>query len=104
MANQVRFPGAATPVVSIPAGTPLGFVSIPLAGAAVSLEPPAGATYALVSATGENVNWRDDGVAPTAAIGMPIIAGQPPVALANLATLQFIQQSGDATLNVSFYQ
>jgi hypothetical protein len=100
--NRGVFIGDAAPVAIYPTGAPLGFVQIPLSGAAVGLSPPAGAAYALVSATGGNVNWRDDGTAPTTAVGMPIIAGQAPVALANLSTLQFIATS--AQLNVSFYK
>jgi hypothetical protein len=91
MANRATLNGPATPVVTIPAGTPLGFQQIPAAtlAAATPLTPPVGATYALVSPTIAGVMWRDDGVAPTAAIGMPIALGQM-VALANLAALQFI--------------
>jgi hypothetical protein len=83
---------------------PLGFVSLPIPAAATPLAPPAGAVYALVSCTGGNVNWRDDGPAPTAALGQPIIAGAAPIKLTNLVALQFIQQSTAATLNVSFYR
>jgi len=71
--------------------------------AAVALIPPPGATYALVSPTGQGVRWRDDGVAPTAAIGMPIAVGQV-VTLANLTTLRFIEQIAGAALNVSYYR
>jgi hypothetical protein len=102
--NRPTFSGSVTPVAIYPAGTPLGFVSIPVSGSAVDLAPPTGASFALISSTGANVNWRDDGAAPTASVGMPIIAGQAPIALANLLALQFIAQSGAATLNVSFYK
>jgi hypothetical protein len=102
--NRPTFSGSVTPVAIYPAGVPLGFVSIPVSGSAVDLEPPTGATFALISASGANVNWRDDGTAPTASVGMPIIAGQAPIALANLPALKFIAQSGTAALNVSFYK
>jgi hypothetical protein len=105
MTSRAMFPGASTPTTPIlNAGTPLGFetqgcaASVPLTGI------PSGATYALVSCTGANVNWRDDGVAPTALVGNQITAGQPPIALTNLAALKFIQQAATAALNVSFYK
>lgn len=100
--NRGVFNGDAAPVAIYPAGTPLGFVSIAVAGTAVGLTVPSGATYALVAVTGSNAFWRDDGTAPTTGAGMPIIAGAAPVALANLAALQFIATS--ATLEISYYK
>jgi hypothetical protein len=97
-------PGPSTPVVETLNGIPLGFVSLPVPAAATPLAPPAGAVYALVSCTGANVMWRDDGGAPTAAIGMPIIAGAAPIKLTLNAGLQFIAQSGAPVLNVSYYK
>lgn len=104
MANQSVLAGAATPVVLFPGGTPLGFSQVTSLASAKSLTVPTGATWALVSCTGQNVNWRDDGTAPTATVGMQITAAAAPVALANLAALQFIQQTATAVLNVSFYK
>jgi hypothetical protein len=105
MANPPLLTGKATPVAVLPAGTPLGFVQIPAAtlAAATPLAPPAGATYALFAPSVAGVNWRDDGVAPTAASGMPIGVGQM-VALANLAALHFIAAAAGAVLNVSYYK
>lgn len=103
-AQRSLLAGPSTPVVETANGVPLGFVSLPIPAAATPLAPPAGAVYALVSCTGANVNWRDDGNAPTAAIGMPIIAGAAPIKLTNLAALQFIQQAANAVLNVSYYR
>jgi hypothetical protein len=103
MANQSVLPGKATPIAVFPAGTPLGLQNIPVLTAAVALTPPPGATYALITPTGQAVRWRDDGVAPTAALGMPIGVGQI-VTLANLAALRFIEQTPSAALNVSYYR
>jgi hypothetical protein len=101
--NAPIFPGPSTPVSIVPEGTPLGFEQISLSGAAVGLDPPAGATFALVAVTGANANWRDDGTAPTSTIGMPLVSGQAPIAMANLQALQFIS-TGTSTLAVSFYK
>jgi hypothetical protein len=105
MANPPVLPGKATPVVVYPAGTPLGFQQIPAATLANStaLAPPVGATYALFSPSIAGVSWRDDGNAPTGAMGMPIQVGQM-VALANLAALRFIAAAAGAVLNVSYYK
>lgn len=68
---------------------------------------PANAICALISASGQGVNWRDDGTAPTATLGS---GGQSiPVSSSmwycgQLSTLRFIQQSATATLSVSFYK
>jgi hypothetical protein len=104
MANQLVQAGASTPVTIIPSGKPLGFQQITALTVAAAFTVPAGATYALVMCTGANVNYRDDGTAPTATIGMQITAGAAPIPLANLAALQFIQQSATAVLNVSYYK
>jgi hypothetical protein len=103
MTIRSLLPGSSTPVVETANGVALGFVSLAVA-AATPLAPPAGAVYALVSCTGANVNWRDDGPAPTAAIGMPIIAGAAPIKLLLNGALQFIQQAANAVLNVSYYR
>jgi hypothetical protein len=101
--NQPIFPGPAVSAVIYPSATPLGFVQIPLSTTAASLDPPAGATFAMIAVTGANATWRDDGQAPTPTAGMPILVGSPPIAMSNLSTLQFVA-SGSATLDVSFYK
>jgi hypothetical protein len=101
--DRVLFPGSAIPVVTMLAGTPLGFAQIELSTNAASLNPPSTATFAIFSVTGASATWRDDGVPPTPTIGFPILVGSPPIALSNLATLQFVA-SGDAVLNVAYYK
>ena len=62
---------------------------------------------ALVQAVGQSVNWRDDGVAPTADVGggMVLTAGADPSAfVGNLSTAKFISTSvSNSTLLVSYY-
>jgi hypothetical protein len=104
LTNRSLLAGPSTPTVETANGVPLGFVSTGCVAATPLPAIPPTAVYALVSCTGANVNWRDDGVAPTALLGMPIIAGAAPIKLTNLAALQFIQQAATATLNVSYYK
>lgn len=64
---------------------------------------PTGATMAMLQAATDNVEYRDDGTAPTASVGMAIISGaQPWLYSGTLSKIQFISSGG--TLNVSFYR
>lgn len=72
--------------------------------AATSLTPPAGATLAQVCAEGAPVRYRDDGVAPTATVGIPLGMGACIQYSGPLGAVQFIQQSATATLDVSYYK
>lgn len=72
-----------------------------------ALTVPAGARIALITLEATNgARWRDDGTAPTAAIGMPIAGGAGPVLFqGNLSALRFIRSgAADAVLNVSYYR
>ena len=101
--------GTPIPVVSKP-GTyiPLGYQQISAAtlATATPLTIPAGAVIALVIPEAAGVRWRDDGTAPTAAIGMIQSSGQPMTfsGAAELAALQFILQSGSPILDISYYK
>jgi len=58
---------------------------------------------ALIIAEGAPVRWRDDGVAPTASVGMPIAVGVPFQYDGDLTKIRFIQQSSSGILNISYY-
>jgi hypothetical protein len=60
-------------------------------------------TFALITPLTGNVRWRDDGVAPTASIGMPLAAGVTLQYDGDLTRIQFIQNGGTAELNISYY-
>lgn len=60
-------------------------------------------TVAYIVAETQGVRWRDDGVAPTASVGMPLAAGVPFPYDGDLNKIKFIEQSSSAKLNVSFY-
>jgi hypothetical protein len=70
---------------------------------------PAGATWAMICNEGAAARWRDDGVAVTASVGVPLGSGlaSAPVCFnyfANFAALQWIAQSGTTLLDISFYK
>lgn len=88
---------------------PLGFQQITAATLATAqlLTVPAGANVALirVNVASSSVSWRDDGVAPTAAIGMALATTDPTFEYSGvLSVIQFILASGTPTLNISYYQ
>lgn len=63
-----------------------------------------GAVLLLIVPEAQAVRWRDDGTAPTTAIGQPLAVGAELRYTAhNLANLRFISQSAGALLNVTVY-
>lgn len=67
---------------------------------------PTGATMAFLQAETANIRYRDDGGAPTAAIGSIVFfgAGGGILYAGTLSALRFILLSGSPLLNVSFYR
>lgn len=99
--------GQRLPVMSVDRSlTALGYQQITLAGS-TALTVPGGATSCVIFVEAVGVRYRDDGVAPTTAVGMPLNANgnlvlnnQP----ALMAAIRFIQQTSGAILNVSYYK
>ncbi len=98
-----------TPIIGGGA-VPLGYQQISAAtlATATALTIPAGAMVAMVSVDTAGVRWRDDGTAPTAAIGMALIGtatASPTLAFAgaSMSAVKFILISGSPVLNVSYY-
>ena len=60
-------------------------------------------TFALITPLTGNVRWRDDGVAPSATVGMPLAAGVTLQYDGNLKGIKFINNGGTAELNISYY-
>lgn len=86
--------------------TPKGYQQILAAAtaAAVGLTIPSGATSAIIQAEAQDARWRDDGVNPTAAIGMILkVASELVVNDEALANLKFINLTAGTILNVSYY-
>lgn len=59
--------------------------------------------FALIVAEGAAVRWRDDGVAPTSTVGMPLAVGVPLQYDGDLTKIRFIQQVATGIINVSYY-
>ena len=88
-------------VVAGISGAALGFQQLTNQAAASGLTPPAGATLAVI-VSAASFTWRDDGTAPTAAIGMVWPANVPLYYGGPLGAIQVIQATG--TINVSYYK
>lgn len=90
--------------------TPLGFCSFtPTAATALPsvCGIPNGTGYALICAYNQNVNWRDDGPAPTTTAGtggQQIASGNCIPYNGNFNAFQVIQQTATAIVAVTFYR
>ena len=51
----------------------------------------------------QGVRWRDDGVAPTASVGMPLAVGTSLSYDGDLKAIRFIQQAATGYINVCYY-
>lgn len=64
---------------------------------------PARTVWAVLCVDTAAIRWRDDGTAPTAAVGMPVAAGQCFYYRSSFAALRVIAQAGSPVINISFY-
>jgi len=91
--------------------TRLGYQQITSLSAATSLTVPqtdlnglaCKPSIAIITAESQGVRWRDDGVAPTATVGMPLASGATLQYDGDLTMIQFIQQTASAKINVTYY-
>jgi hypothetical protein len=60
-------------------------------------------SLALITPLAQTVRWRDDGVNPTASVGMPLLAGVTLQYDGDLTRLRFIEATASAELNISYY-
>jgi hypothetical protein len=81
----------------------LGYQQITSLSASTALTVPSGATMALIVPETQAVRWRDDGVAPTASVGMPVAVGESLNYDGDLNRIRFIEQTASAKINVSYY-
>jgi hypothetical protein len=75
--------------LTVPKQTQLGLASTP--------------AIALITPEAQAVRWRDDGVAPTASVGMPLAAGVTLQYDGDITKIRFIEQTAGAKLNVTYY-
>lgn len=108
--RQARAQNVVTQALQV---VPLGYCQLSAAqlAAAIGLAAcaggiPSGTTMAFLQAETANVRYRDDGVAPTAAVGNIIFfgAGGSVFYAGTLTRLQFILATGSPLLNVAFYR
>jgi hypothetical protein len=59
---------------------------------------------ALIQCLKQNVRWRDDGVDPTANVGVRIHAGESIFYVGDLRKIRFIEEAASAELNISTYK
>ena len=58
---------------------------------------------AIITPEAQAVRWRDDGVAPTASVGMPLAVGVTLQYDGDINQIQFIEQTSGAKLNITYY-
>lgn len=70
-----------------------------------ALTPPADAIAAQITVTGDNVRYRDDGIVPSATVGMPVFQGTSWFYIGPLSAIKFIAQTATgAVIDVSYYK
>lgn len=105
--NNQNSPAGALPSWTIdgyPINTPLGYQQLSVGASAVGLTVPTGATVAFIAVSGNAVRYRDDGTPPTAALGYPLPVGQNYNYHVALSAIEFIAQTGTATLDILYYK
>lgn len=86
---------------------PIGYTQITSLSSAVGFgSVPSGARMALIQAESQNVRWRDDGVNPTASVGMVITSDSILLYTGEFQAnkMKFIETTASAKLNISFYK
>ena len=91
--------------------TRLGYQQITSLSASTALTVPATdvnglncrPVIALITPEGQAVRWRDDNIAPTTTVGMPLAVGVTLQYGGDLTMIRFIEQVGGAKLNISYY-
>lgn len=83
---------------------PKGYQQITSLSAATALTvPDPDSAYAVIIAEAQSVRWRDDGIPPTASVGMLLPAGSVMTYDGPLDRIRFIETTAGATLSVSYY-
>lgn len=72
-------------------------------GSAGAAGIPAGTQLLILQPQTQAIRWRDDGTAPTAAIGQPLAVGAELRYTGNPAALRVISQTAGAIVNVVAY-
>lgn len=81
----------------------LGYEQISGLTAAKGLTIPPGANFCLIVPEAQAIRWRDDGIDPSATVGMPLAVGVELQYGGDLNRIKFFQQAATALVNVSYY-
>ena len=60
-------------------------------------------SIAIITAEAQAVRWRDDDVAPTGTVGMPLAAGVTLQYDGDLTKIKFIEAAASGILNITYY-
>ena len=83
---------------------PLGYVQLAVDTATTLGAIPVGAVFAIIVPENQAIRFRDDGVAPTATVGMPLpVLARLKYTVGNLQALRVIGQVAGAIVNVAYY-
>lgn len=83
--------------------TPTGYQQLTSLASATALTVPVGSTYAMLQAETQAVRMRDDGVNPTTATGMRLMADTVHWYTGSLSAVRLIEETASAKVNVSYY-
>lgn len=84
---------------------PNGYQQITSLGSAVGLTlTNPGSNLCLIQPETQSVRWRDDGTAPTATVGNLIAAGDVLEYVGKLESIQIIETTASAKVNVNYYR
>ncbi|MEI6513646.1 MAG: hypothetical protein WCO51_10290 [bacterium] len=84
--------------------TPCGYRNFSLGSTATGIPNlPADAIMAIIHVEGISCRWRDDGIAPSASVGMPLTSITPFTYFGDLSALSFISSGGTVNISLSLY-
>lgn len=83
---------------------PLGYQQILAPATSTGLLPATSADYAYIKVQEQDVRYRDDGVNPTATVGVVIQAGQGIWYTGDLSAIQFIETTSGSEININYYK
>lgn len=83
---------------------PLGYFQITSVAAAIGFpDIPEESSLAMIQPESQDIRWRDDGVDPTASVGMIIPAKDILFYTGKFDAIKFIEVTAGAKVNVTFY-
>lgn len=113
LSQDIRWQDPTQKTVLLQEGKPIGYAQLTVTNVS-QLLPNQGVAQQANKAimqieTQGNIRWRDDGVAPTSTVGMPLYAGNAvefdtDQSINNVQVILSSDTSSNVTLNISYYQ